>query len=373
MAKKRRRRELPAGDRRSRHRRHFHRARPTTPGSAPGVLRVDPAAPQPVIHVITYGPEHFEEHGATELDRLPELHGRHDVTWIDVAGLGDGDVLHRLGELFDIHPLALEDVVNVSQRAKTEPYGDTAFLVLHMPLAAGGKLTEQVSLVVRQGLVVTFQERVGDCFEPVRERLRTSRARLRSGGADYLAYALVDAVIDAYFPVLESIGERLEVLEESLFAAPSERDLEEIHHLRRELIALRKALAPHREALASLLRESIAPFRESTLLFVRDVYDHALRVLELLETYRELCASLMDLYMSGISQRTNEVMKVLTMIATIFIPLSFLVGLYGMNFDTSQPGNMPELDEPYAYVVMLGVMATVAGGLLVYFRRKGWL
>ncbi|MEO1088714.1 MAG: magnesium/cobalt transporter CorA [Acidobacteriota bacterium] len=241
---------------------------------------------------------------------------------------------------------------------------------------SSGFESEQLSLLVRSGMVITFQERPGDCFQRVRERLEapTSR-RLRTSGADYLAYALLDAVVDGYQPVMDSFEDRLEVIEDRLLEDPQETDLQVLHTLRRELIAVRRQLAPVREVVSGLMRgtEAAETLSEETRLFLRDCYDHVIRTLDQVDSFRELCASLMDLYISTVSNRTNDVMKVLTMIATVFIPLSFLVGLYGMNFDTSSPWNMPELQARYGYPILVGTMLLVAGGLVGYFKKKGWL
>ena len=351
------------------------RHRPTAPpvgGESPGTLRIHPNAPRPVFDLITYSQNSFQEQRLDALPDLPQpIEGQ--VIWLNISGFGDLPTLHRLGERLSLHPLALEDAVHTDQRAKVDTYDEWTFIVACMASRVENvTVLEQVSLFVRSGLVVSFQELPQDCFEPVRRRLRQSASRLRSRGADYLAYALLDVLIDSYFPCLESFGDHLENLEDTILAAPSESTLEELHHFRRELILLRKAVLPHREAINALMRSDVQPFTEETRVFLRDCYDHTIRVIEMIESFREFAASLMDVYLSTLGQKTNEVMRVLTVISTIFIPLSFLAGLYGMNFDTSHPLNMPELRSPFGYPGLLAIMAGIVISLLAFFRRRGW-
>lgn len=341
------------------------------PGTAPGTLTLSPQAIKPELYLIVYdavsGCKEYHPADLKELEKLVDLKR---INWIDVRGLGDAELICRLGERYGLHPLALEDAVGGHHAAKTEVYEDYVFMIAREP---GANLdTSQVSLFVKKGLVITFQETPADPFEPVRERLRRNGSRLRTNGADYLAYALVDALIDAYFPLLERYGDLLEELEDHILECPDNSQLAELHQRRRELISLRKAAWPHRDAIQALLREPPPPFTAATQVFLRDCYDHTLRIIDLLETYREQTSSLMEVYLSSVGQRTNEVMKVLTVIATLFMPLSFIVGLYGMNFDTSSPWNMPELGWRYGYPMVLGVMAAVVVGFLWFFRRRGW-
>jgi len=262
----------------------------------------------------------------------------------------------------------------VPQRPKVERYEDCLFLVARM-MSLGERLdSEQISIYLGSGFVLTFQERVGDCLDPVRHRIREGAGRIRSQGADYLAYALLDAVIDHYFPVLEELGERLEALEDEVLRHPSPAVISRIHAAKRDLLALRRVVWPQRESLHWLLREPIPLLAEDTRLHLRDCYDHVAHVMDMVETFRELASGLVDAYQSSLSNRMNEVMKVLTIIATIFIPLSFLAGLYGMNFSAeSSPWNMPELRFYFGYPLALALMAVVAGVMLIYFRRKGWI
>lgn len=351
----------------------LHRSPPRALGASPGTLQVDPDAPKSTLEIIVYGDGAFNQVQLASVDELGAWLGKGRIVWLNICGLGDLEVLQKLGKQLDLHPLALEDVVNVNQRAKVETFAPWTFIVARMAPENEEKRTEQVSFFLKPGMVVTFQEYPGDSFEPVRERLRHNAPRLHSKGADYLTYALLDALIDAYFPVLDHCGDRLEELEETVLHQPSEAVLEDLHRLRRHLISLRKTIIPHRDAIHLLLRELVPPFTEETQVFLRDCYDHALRLIELLESYRELAVSLMEVYLSTLGQKSNEVMMMLTMIATIFIPLSFLAGLYGMNFNTDHPWNMPELSSPYGYPALLVVMMTIAVVLLLYFRRKGWL
>jgi magnesium transporter len=270
-----------------------------------------------------------------------------------------------------VHRLALEDVLTPTTRPKVEDF-ETHYLVIMKMLSFDEEtesiIAEQVSLIVGERYLFTFQERVGDVFEPVRERLRQSKGRIRSRGTDYLAYALIDAIVDSYYRILETVGDRIEEIEEAALGEPTMEVMRRIHNLKREMLILRRAIWPLREATGQLYRGEVPLVTPETQLFLRDVHDHCVQVIDTVETLREVLSGAMDLYMSGVSNRMNEVMKVLTIIATIFIPLSFFAGLYGMNFDY-----MPELHVRWAYPVLLGGMATVAGGMLWYFHKKGWL
>lgn len=345
--------------------------RRTPPGASPGTITADPAAPSPVLSVIAFGPGEVHDERITDLAAVRALRAQRErfpVVWLDVAGLGDAAVIAQVGEVFGLHVLALEDVVNVHQRAKVEAYGDHLFLVARMVELAGSVETEQLSLFLGTGFVVTFQEQPGDCFGPVRDRIRSGRGALRRSGSDYLAYALLDATIDHYFPVLEAFGERLEALEDEIVRAPRPDSLQRVHAVKRDLLSLRRALWPEREALLPLLREEHPLIRPETRPYLADCYDHTIQLMDLLETYRELASSLTDIHLSSMANRLNEVMKVLTVFTAIFIPLTFVAGVYGMNFV-----NMPEIDWRYGYPATLGVMAAIALGLVLWFRRKGWI
>jgi magnesium transporter len=293
------------------------------------------------------------------------------VTWVNIDGLHDVSVIEKVGERFGLHRLALEDVLSVSQRPKVEDF-DNHFLFIGKMLSFDAEsesvVSEQLSLIVGPSYLFSFQERSGDVFEPVRERLRHGKGRIRSRGPDYLAYALIDTIVDNYFRIMEEIGDRIEDIEEQVLREPSIELMHRIHHLRREMLVLRRAVWPLRETLGQMYRGEIPHVEEQTRLYLRDAYDHAVQVIDTVETLREVLTGAMDLYLSGVSNRMNEVMKVLTVIATIFIPLSFFAGLYGMNFEY-----MPELGIRWAYPALLVFMAAVAGGMLVYFWKKNWL
>lgn len=341
---------------------------------APGTLIEPEGAPEPVISVMAYDQTRLVERTLDGPEDIQPLLGQYQVLWVNVNGLGDVDLLKRLGEIFELHPLALEDVLNTRHRPKAEAYDDNLFVVTRMAGIQNDALDiEQVSLFLGQGFVVSFQERPGDCLEAVRERIRKGGTRVRFLGADYLAYALIDAIVDGYFPVLEHYSERLSDAEDSVVADPERRTVEHIHELKREFQVLRHGIWPFREALRNLSGEM--PFiRDDTRLFLRDCHDHVIQIVDILETYRERAAGLTDLYLSSLSNKMNEVMKVLTIIATIFIPLSFIAGVYGMNFNPdASPLNMPELQWYLGYPFALGVMLLVAVGLLYYFRQKGWI
>jgi magnesium transporter len=353
-----------------RRRRKKHRP---PPGSTPGTLVVDPTASPTAIRVIAYGPDRIEEREIGGPEEAADLLESSCVTWINVDGLGDVDVIHRCGELFGLHRLALEDVANVHQRPKVEPYEDDLFIVTRMPSRAHRGETEQLTLFLGKNYVLTFQERPGDDFDPVRERLRKRKGRLRNSGPDYLAYALLDAAVDAFFPLLEEISELLETIEDRIIEHARRQDLNRLFLLRRRLLTIRRALWPQRESIGTLYREPLELVSDETRVYFRDCYDHVVQLIEIVESHRELTSGLMDLYLSSVSNRMNEIMKVLTIMASIFIPLSFVVGLYGMNFDTDSPLNMPELGLPFGYPLLLGVMAGIVVGLLLYFRRRGWI
>lgn len=353
---------------------HTRRKKTSKPGTAPGHLTHDPAAPRSRVDAISYGPGEVVELEITDVMELRELRGKRPVLWVNVSGLGDVGTLATLGELFGLHPLALEDVVHVPQRPKVETYADVLFIVLQMTTLESAPSAEQVSLFIGDDFVVTFQEHAGDCLDAVRERIRRGGGRIRGSGADYLGYALVDAIVDQYFPVLDAFVDRMESLEDQVVAARTTDVHTALYELRQEGRALRRVIWPLRDALGTLAREHHPRVNEETRLYFRDCHDHAFQLIEIVESSRDTANGLMDLHISIASQRMNEVMKVLTIIATIFIPLSWVAGVYGMNFDPdSSPWNMPELNWWLGYPMALGMMAVLAGGMLFYFRRKGWL
>jgi magnesium transporter len=347
--------------------------RRTSPGASPGAIQAHPDAEQPTIRVIAYDSREVIEQSIDNLADIPALLAKWPVSWINVDGLGSTKTVRELGDLFGIHPLALEDVVNVHQRAKVEDFETQLFIVVRMGHSNSRYQSEQMSLFVGENYVLTFQERAGDCFDPVRQRIRGGRGRIRTRGPDYLAYALIDAGVDSYFPILMDYGDRLDELEDEITLRHVPGLVERIHELRGELRELSRDVRPHRDAIGVLIRDEHPLISEETRVFLRDCADHAYQLDDLLNVYREFCAELRDYYLSNVSNRMNETMKVLTIIATIFIPLSFVAGLYGMNFDTSSPWNMPELGWRYGYPVVLAGMVAIAGALLWFFRHKGWL
>ncbi|MGE0481564.1 MAG: magnesium/cobalt transporter CorA [Phycisphaerae bacterium] len=354
-----------------------HRTRRRTPvGAPPGTLVSDPHAAPPTLYAMSFGGRDGMHEGrlASVADIRP-LRAEWAVTWINVEGVGDARVVAELGELFGLHALALEDVINVHQRAKVDEYEQHLFLVARMPRAGPPLDTEQLSIFFGTGFVITFQEGLpGDCLEPVRDRLRSNRGRLRQLGADYLAYSLLDALVDSYFPILEARGETLEELEAEILHAPQKRSIAALHELKREFLTLRRAVWPLRDLLASLSRDPAPVVAEATRVYLRDCHDHTIRIVELLETYREVASDLVDLYLSSVSQRLNEIMKIMTMIATVFMPLTFVAGIYGMNFDPDRsPWNMPELRWYWGYPFALSVMLLMAVVFVVFFWRRGWL
>lgn len=322
------------------------------------------------ITLIDYDQDHFEEREAQVKDCVP-IEGGTAVRWINVSGVSRLDIIEEIGTQFHLHPLLLEDVANTDQRPKLDDYKDYLFVVLKMLYREGQNedvIVEQVSLVLGPQFVISFQENGRDVFDPVRDRLRTGKGRIRSSGADYLLYSLIDAIVDQYFVILETLGERMEWLEEQLIARPKPATLSMIHGARRELLFLRKAVWPLREVINALQRGESPLVKEATRIYLRDVYDHAMQVIDTIEAFREMTAVMMEVYMSSISYRINTVMKVLAVIATIFMPLTFIAGVYGMNFKY-----MPELDSRWGYPVVLAAMAVVGVVMVVFFRKKEWL
>jgi magnesium transporter len=350
--------------------------RRTLPGAAPGTLAVDPEAMRSKIRVIAYGSGAITDKRIDDPQAVREFLDRWPVTWVNVDGLGDAVTLGRIGEVFDLHRLSLEDVVNVHQRAKVEPYGKYHFIVGRMVNNGSDEAldTEQLSIFLGRNYVLTFQEHPGDCFDTVRDRISKAGGRIRNCGPDYLAYALIDAFIDDYFPVLEKYGERLEELEDEVITRADTQVIAQIHQVKRDLLVLRRAIWPLREAVNSLVRDPTPLISDETRIYLRDCYDHAVQLIDLLENYREIASSLVEVYLSSVSNRLNEIMKVLTIFTVVFIPLNFIASIYGMNFNTeSSPWNMPELNWRYGYPFTLGLMAAVALSMLISFRKKKWI
>ena len=347
------------------------------PGSPPGTLSIEADAAPPKIILFDYNQYNAtRKQVATPEECTPYL-DTESVSWVDVQGLGSEDILQRLGRVFKLHPLILEDVVNVPQRPKVEDYEDQLVIISRMVVpknGAPGFHSEQVSFVLGKHYLLTVQEEAKhDCLDHVRERLRNPKSTIRKQKADYLAYTLLDAIIDGFFPVLEAYGELIEDLEEEVVVNPTRQTLHKIYGIRRELLSLRRAIWPQRDAINSLIRDDSELISEHVKVYLRDCYDHAVQVLDMVETYRELTSGLMDVYLSAVGNRMNEVMKLLTVISTIFIPLTFVAGIYGMNFNTEiSPWNMPELNWYWGYPLCLAVMAVIAAGLIVFFWRRGW-
>jgi len=348
--------------------------RVTEPGTLPGMLEAPEDAVTSRVHVTTYGPEHISEHTVSTVDEIVALRGKEAVLWVDISGLADIELLRGLGKAFSLHRLALEDVVNVHQRPKAEDYGEYVFIVTRTLVPDTFAETEQVSMFLGPGYLLTFHERPGDCFAAVKKRLHDAAGRIRSSGSDYLSYALIDSIIDGYFPKLEHYGESLEELEDDVVANPDPEHIKELHELKRDFLMIRRAIWPLRETINTLIRDDHSHFTDATRIYLRDCYDHTIQLIDIVETYREIANGLLDVYISSISAKLNEVMKVLTIIATIFIPLGFVASLYGMNFDGDvSPWNMPELRWAYGYPAVLSFMAVVGGGMLFCFWRMGWI
>jgi magnesium transporter len=362
-------------NRRRHHKPLFHRR--TLPGASPGTLVADPASRKPVVRVMAYNADHVLERelrSLLEIDELRKIVDTHSVTWVNVEGLGDAEVVERLGSIFGLHRLALEDVLNTHQRSKVEQYGDNLFIVARMLEGADKLESDQLGMFLGKRFVVTFQHTVGDCLDPLRERIRRGRGILRTSGTDYLAYAVLDAVVDSYFPILETFGEQIESLDDAIIDSTDGALIARIHDVKNKLLVVRRAIWPLRESLNELMRDPNPLIREDTRIYLRDCADHTFQIMDLVDTYRELTSDLMSLYHSSLSNRMNEIMQVLTVIATIFIPLTFIVGIYGMNFNTAvSPWNMPELNWYYGYPIIWVIMVIVSAALLMLFQRKGWL
>lgn len=359
--------------------------RHSIPGSPPATLvphLVDGKPVRPRIHIIEYDKDHFEERELTDLSELNTRILKRGVTWINIDGLGDVEVFKTLGEQFNFHPLTLEDVLNTGQRPKTETFSGHVFIIAQMVYRDQKEQIcgEQVSLFLGRNFLITIQEEAEyDVFNPVRERLRLGHGSLRKTKADYLAYALLDSIIDHYYPVLEDLGTAIEELENDLLSKPSREMVLTLHEYKRNLTQLRRYIWPLRDVVNSLLHDPSDFVTQPTRVFLRDCYDHTIQLMDLVESYKELTSGLMELYHSSVGLRTTEVMRVLTVITSIFIPLTFIVGVYGMNFasvapdGTKLPMNMPELYQPYGYFGVMTVMALIAIVQLVIFKKMKWL
>jgi magnesium transporter len=344
-------------------------------GAPPGTLMHvgERKQEQTHLHLYRYDQQRLDERPveSSEIERILSGRAPGEVTWLNIDGVHDPMLIQEIGKSLNVHPLVLEDILHTEQRPKLEDYDDYLFIVLKMlffDAALGEVRAEQVSILLGADFVVSFQELEGDVFETIRDRLRGNKGRIRQMGADYLAYALLDSVIDNYFVLLERIGNELELLEDELIERPSPALMHRIHAYKREMILLRKAVWPLREVIGKLQRQPPPLVAESTGPFLRDIYDHTIQVIDTIETFRDLLAGLLDIYLSSMSNRLNEVMKLLTIIATIFIPLTFLAGVYGMNFE-----HMPELHWRWGYPAVWLLMIAVALGMLWFFRKKRWI
>ncbi|MBU2100143.1 magnesium/cobalt transporter CorA [Candidatus Micrarchaeota archaeon] len=343
------------------------------PGISPGTLVFvgKKKSDKISIKLIDYTETKFEEKEIKSIEEVFPFKDTASVTWVNVTGLHETSIIEKIGAHFDSHPLILEDILNTEQRPKMEDFDSYLFLVLKM-ISYNNHDTEmgieQLSLIVGQNFIISFQETEGDVFGNVRERIRASKGKIRKMGTDYLAYALVDAIVDSYFLVLENMGEQIELLEEKVMLNPLPKELNTIYRLKHDLIYLRKSVWPLREVINNFQRGESKLVKKTTIVFLRDVYDHTIQVIDTIETYRDMVSGLLDIYLSSVSNKMNEVMKVLTIIATIFIPLTFIVGVYGMNFK-----HMPELQVEWAYPLLWVIMILVGFSMFLFFRRKKWL
>jgi magnesium transporter len=356
------------------------KTRYSMPGTAPATLLPLPAgcSVAPVIKLVTYDEQTITEEIVASVADLPDAFiNDGKQRWIDIGGLGDVRMLKALGEKYLLHPLALEDVVDIGQRPKVEQYEHHLFIVADMVYRDEAERVcgEQVSMFLGRHFLITIQEAVGgDVFDPVRERLRGGRGTSRKSGPDYLTYALLDSIIDHFFPVLERLGDNIEELEDEVLEKPNRLTASKIHGHKRTLMQLRRYVWPVRDLVTALLHDDTGLVTPNTKVFLRDCYDHSVQIMDLVETYRDLSSGLMELYLSAVGMKTNEIMRVLTVMSAIFIPLTFVAGVYGMNFDRDDGWwNMPELHQPWGYLGCLGLMAAIAIGQILFFKRKKWL
>lgn len=360
---------MPASKRSERRKKNGYGAKA---GMSPGTMifigerQVDKAR----IDIIQYDAAGLKEMSDVTPEQCRECSAAPGVTWINVNGIHNVALIESLGKYFGLHPLTLEDIVNTTQRPKVEEFPNYVYAVLKMMAFddAENRLNiEHVSLIFGENSVISFQEHEGDVFDYVRERIRKAKGRIRSLNADFLAYALMDAAVDHYFLALERIGDRIENMDDRILAHPRPGDIQEVHHLKREILSFRKAVWPLREEVGALGKSETALIRPETRVFLRDLYDHIIQIIDMVETFRDILGGIHDTYLSSVSNRMNEIMKVLTIISTIFIPMTFIAGVYGMNFE-----NMPELKWPFGYYLTWGVMLMIALSLVFFFKRRKW-
>lgn len=340
------------------------------PGDEPGTITIDPDANPSEIVLIEYNKNNAIRKVQVKAFECSCCLENDDISWVDIQGLGSETTLKEIAEIFSLHPLVLEDVVNVPQRPKIEEYEDQLLIIAHLVTPTAdekGFESEQIGFVLGKNYLLTFQEEKSECFDKVSERIRINKGRVRELGADYLTYLLLDALIDSYFPVLEDYGERIEDLEDAIVLKPNKDILQQMYYVRRELLSLRRSIWPLRNVVNLLIRDKNELMTEEVLVYLRDCYDHTIQLLDIVETYRELASSLMDVYLSSMSNKMNEIINWLTIMSTIFIPLTFLAGVYGMNFKY-----MPELEGKWSYFICLGAMFLIAVSLVFFFWRQGW-
>jgi len=351
----------------------FAKKRSHKAGSSPGTLIHigDKSKDEARISLMDYDEKQIQERVLASIEEVLPLRNLPTNTWINVAGLHDIRHIEEVGRLFEIHPLTLEDIVNTGQRPKWENFENYLYIVLkvlHFNETENQVASEQVSLIFGKNFLISFQETIGDVFDPVRERIRKGRGRIRIAGCDYLAYALIDSIVDHYFLILEKISEQIEILETALLEDPKPETLHVIHELKRETVYLRKQIWPLREVISQFAKEETDLISETTHIYLRDVHDHTIQIIDTIESFRDILSGMIDLYLTTISNKMNEVMKVLTMIATIFIPVTFVVGIYGMNFRV-----MPELEWEWGYPIVWIIMIAIVAVMIFFFRKKKWL
>jgi magnesium transporter len=342
-------------------------------GLPPGtmVAMEDQKSKKTHVTMFDFDSSQYVEKTITNIEECFPTKDKPTTTWINIDGLNDVEMMQKLGTHFDIHPLVLEDILHTEQRPKMEDYDNYIYIVLKMLYLDdknGEIVAEQISIILGNNYVISFQEKEGDFFDPIRDRIRNYKGRVRKMGPDYLAYALMDTIVDHYFVILENIGERIEKMEDELLHNTHEKQSQDIHHFKRYIIYLRKHIWPLRDMISALQKSESRLIKKPTTVFLKDVHDHSVQVMETVETYRDLITGLHDIHLSSLSNRMNEVMKTLTIISTIFIPLTFVVGVYGMNFEY-----MPELKWKYGYYEVMGLMAVVAILMLVYFKKRKWI
>jgi magnesium transporter len=341
-------------------------------GASPGTLVFvgEKKVEQVKFTIIDYDSDNLQETEVAGVDDCLAYRDKKSVTWINVSGLHDVEIIEKMGEKFNLHPLLMEDIVNTEQRPKLEDYDDYLYVILKMLYSEGENHViqhEQISLIITPSVVISLQEKEGDVFDPVRQRIRKGKGRIRKSGTDYLAYALIDTVVDHYFKVFEEIGEKIEQLQEEVLEQPSPEILQAIQNLKREMIFIRKSIWPLREIVSGLLRLESDLIKGDILPYLRDVYDHTIQVIDTAETFRDMLSGMLDIYLSSVSNKMNEVMKVLTIMATIFIPLTFIAGIYGMNFEF-----MPELKWHWSYPVLWVILIAIFVAMVFWFKRKKW-